>query len=40
MQEVMQIEKKTSLSIWKMYRVKQHASKVINGTEMEQYVKL
>ncbi|KAK8941312.1 hypothetical protein KSP39_PZI010017 [Platanthera zijinensis] len=40
MQEVMQMENKTSLSIWKMYRVKQQASKVINGIEMEQYAKL
>ncbi|KAK8945179.1 hypothetical protein KSP39_PZI007561 [Platanthera zijinensis] len=40
MQEVMQVDNRTSLSVWKMYRVKRHATKAINGTELEQYSKL
>ncbi|KAK8921626.1 hypothetical protein KSP39_PZI020570 [Platanthera zijinensis] len=37
MQEIMQRDNKTSLSLWKMYRVKKHAAKSISGTEIEQY---
>ncbi|KAK8940462.1 hypothetical protein KSP39_PZI010501 [Platanthera zijinensis] len=40
MQETMQMENRTSLSIWKMYRTKKHANKIIHGTELEQYASL
>ncbi|KAK8918817.1 hypothetical protein KSP39_PZI021402 [Platanthera zijinensis] len=40
MQETMQMENRTSLSIWKMYRVKKHANKIVHGTELEQYARL
>ncbi|KAL3849567.1 hypothetical protein ACJIZ3_011449 [Penstemon smallii] len=40
MQEIMQMENQTLLSISKMYRAKKHAAKLINGTESEQYAKL
>ncbi|KAK8943070.1 hypothetical protein KSP39_PZI008986 [Platanthera zijinensis] len=37
MQEMMQMENRTSLSIWKMYRAKKYANKLIHGSELEQY---
>ncbi|KAL3833413.1 hypothetical protein ACJIZ3_008149 [Penstemon smallii] len=40
MQEIMQMENQTLLSISKMYRAKIHATKLINGSECEQYAKL
>ncbi|KAK8946345.1 hypothetical protein KSP39_PZI006942 [Platanthera zijinensis] len=40
MQEMMQMENRTSLSIWKMYRTKKHANKINHGTELEQYASL
>ncbi|XP_012852596.1 PREDICTED: uncharacterized protein LOC105972205 [Erythranthe guttata] len=40
MQEIMQMENHTSLSIWKMYRAKKHATKLNQGTELGQYANL
>ncbi|KAK8916021.1 hypothetical protein KSP39_PZI023385 [Platanthera zijinensis] len=40
MQESMQRDNKTSLSVWKMYRAKKHVSILSSGTELEQYAKL
>ncbi|KAK8944768.1 hypothetical protein KSP39_PZI008448 [Platanthera zijinensis] len=40
MQEMMQMENRTSLFIWKMYRAKKHANKIIHGIELEQYASI
>ncbi|KAK8939250.1 hypothetical protein KSP39_PZI010837 [Platanthera zijinensis] len=40
MQEIMQRDNKTSLSVWKMYRAKKHVSILSSGTKLEQYAKL